>query len=430
MGMTGATVDGLLRDVAVPRMFRAKQTFRADSIAPANIPATVGALLSEQRVSATVKPGMNIAIAVGSRGIRNIEVIVKTIVDFVKSRGAHPFIFPSMGSHGGATAEGQAATLAGYGITQDSMGCPIVSSMDLVEVGVSKQGNHVFMDRNAWNSDGVIVTCRVKPHTSFRGKIESGICKMLTVGMGKQKGASLVHGCGMDRMSATIEDMAEVVIESGKVLFALPCIENAYDETALMEAVLPGDILKREPELLRIAFDNMPRLIVERGNVLVVDEIGKNFGGTGADPNITGRFPTPFATGGARVDRIAFLNLSELSHGNAMGWGLADAVTEKLFNAADLDATYANCITSNVLASARMPCVMPSDKRAIQFCIRTCGETDPARVRVIRIPNTLRVEHIMLSEAYYEEVRSGAYEGLEALDAPSNLAWDACDNLL
>lgn len=426
---TDGMVSELLSRTQVPRMFHARQTFPARSIPSGDIPALAADLLSAAEISEKVKPGMRIGIAVGSRGIRNIDLIVKSIVQFADSKGAHPFVFPAMGSHGKATAQGQADILAGYGITERAVGCPIVSSMEVMEIGRSAQGRPVFMDRAAWESDGVIATCRVKPHTSFRGKVESGICKMLTVGMGKQAGASAVHAEGMEHMADTITDMAKTVIASGKVLFALPCIENAYDETEHLEAVLPEAILEREPELLQHAFSMMPRLLVGAGDVLVVDEIGKDYGGTGADPNITGRFPTPYASGGADVERVAFLNLSPGSHGNAMGCGLADVVTRKLYDAIDFDAMYANCMTSRVLASARMPCVLPTDRQAVQFCIKTCTRATRGSERVIYIANTLHIGNIMLSEAYYDAVRDHAYEGLEALDAPAPLTWDGADNL-
>ena len=426
----GGKVSELLRDIPIPGMFHAQQVFPADRITAEEIPGVVERELSQEVFASKIKPGMRIAITAGSRGIRNVDVITRAIVDFVKKRGAEPFIVPAMGSHGGATAEGQLEILESYNITPESMGCPIKSSMEVVELGVSSRGKTVYMDKNAYESDGVIVSCRLKPHNAFRGKVESGPCKMMTVGLGKQKGASLVHSDGMNHIAENIPTMAEVVINSGKILFAIPCLENAYDETMKLEAILPENILTRESELLQLAFQNMPSLLVKECDVLVVDEIGKNYSGTGVDPNITGTFSTPYASGGIKVQRTAFLNLSEASHGNALGTGLASVITAKIFDEMDIEKMYPNCITSTVLASARIPCVVANDKEAIQICIRTCNEIEMEKARVVRIPNSLHIGQIMLSEAYYEDVLAGRYPGVTALDAPAALEFDEEGNLV
>lgn len=426
----GGKVSELLRDIPIPRMFHAEQVFPADRITAEEIPGVVERELSQEAFASKIRPGMRIAITAGSRGIRNVDIITKAIVDFVKKQGAEPFIVPAMGSHGGATAEGQLEILESYNITPERMGCPIKSSMEVVELGVSSRGKPVYMDKNAFESDGVIVSCRLKPHNAFRGKVESGPCKMMTVGLGKQKGASLVHSDGMNHIAENIPTMAEVVIQSGKILFAIPCLENAYDETMKLEAILPENILTREPELLQLAFQNMPSLLVKACDVLVVDEIGKNYSGTGVDPNITGTFSTPYASGGIAVQRTAFLNLSEASHGNALGTGLASVITAKIFDEMDIEKMYPNCITSTVLASARIPCVVASDKEAIQICIRTCNEIEMEKARVVRIPNSLHIGQIMLSEAYYEDVLAGKYPGVTAVDAPEELVFDDEGNLV
>ncbi len=426
----GGKVSELLRDIPIPKMFHAQQVFPADRITAEEIPGVVERELSQEAFASKIKPGMRIAITAGSRGIRNVDVITRAIVDFVKKQGADPFIVPAMGSHGGATAEGQLEILESYNITPETMGCPIKSSMEVVELGVSSRGKTVYMDKNAYESDGVIVSCRLKPHNAFRGKVESGPCKMMTVGLGKQKGASLVHSDGMNHIAENIPTMAEVVINSGKILFAIPCLENAYDETMKLEAILPENILTREPELLQLAFQNMPSLLVKECDVLVVDEIGKNYSGTGVDPNITGTFSTPYASGGIKVQRTAFLNLSEASHGNALGTGLASVITAKIFDEMDIEKMYPNCITSTVLASARIPCVVANDKEAIQICIRTCNEIEMEKARVVRIPNSLHIGQIMLSEAYYEDVLAGRYPGVTAVDAPAALEFDEEGNLV
>lgn len=428
--VSGGTVSGLLKDVKIPKMFHASQEFLRDAIQPDEIPAVVKAELEKADISALILPGMSIAITAGSRGIRNVDIITRAIVDFVKARGAFPFIVPAMGSHGGATPEGQKEVLESYNITEASMGCPIKATMEVVELGESERGRRVVLDKYAYEADGIIISCRLKPHNAFRGSYESGPCKMMTVGLGKQAGASVVHSDGMDVIAENIPTMAKVVLEKSKILFAIPCIENAYDETCKIEAILAKDILRREPELLKYAFSNMPKLLVQKTDVLVVDEIGKNYSGTGVDPNITGTFSTPYASGGIEVQRTCFLNLSKSSLGNALGCGLASAITKKIFDEMDVEKMYPNCITSTVLASARIPCVVANDKEAIQICIRTCNKINPDHVRMVRIPNSLHIDLIMLSESYYEDVKAGKYPEIMALDEPQELEFDATGNVV
>lgn len=426
----GGNVSRLLQDVPIPRMFHASQRFPRERILPEEIPEAVRREMSRPEIAETIRPGMEIAITAGSRGIRNVDIITRSIVDFVREKGARPFIVPAMGSHGGATAQGQKEMLESFHITEETMGCPIRSSMEVVELGYSSRGRRVVLDRYAFQSDGIIVSCRLKPHNAFRGTHESGPCKMMTVGLGKQVGASIVHSDGMGQIGKNIPDMAKVVLEKAPILFAIPCIENAYDETCRIEAILPEQILEREAQLLKFAFANMPKLIVGETDVLIVDNIGKNFSGTGVDPNITGTFSTEYATGGIKVQRTCFLNLSPESHGNALGCGLASAITKKIFDDMDVEKMYPNCLTSTVLSSARIPCVTADDKEAIQLCIKTCNGLGENPVRMVRIPNSLHIHRIMLSESYYQDVKAGKYPGVEALDEPAPLKFDQDGNLL
>lgn len=423
------TVSRLLRDVPLPSMFHAAQRFPSAHIEREDIEKAVFDEINRSGMAQRILPGKRIAVTAGSRGIRNVDEITRSVVAFVKSRGAVPFIVPAMGSHGGATAEGQREMLAGYGITEEAMGCDILSSMETVLLGHSELGKPVYMDKNAYEADGVIISCRLKPHNAFRGPVESGPCKMMTVGLGKQKGAEQVHSDGMDIIAKNIPTMAKVTLGTGKILFAIPCLENAYDQTMMLEAIPAENILQREPELLKIAFANMPSILVGAGDVLIVDRIGKNFSGTGVDPNITGTFSTPYATGGVQVQRTCFLNLTEESHGNSLGVGLASAITRRIYDQIDADAMYTNCITSTVIKSAMLPCVLSTDKEAIQFCLRTANRIDLNNPRVIRIQNSLHVGQVMLSAAYYDEVKAGKYEGLTALDEPQALTFDTHDAL-
>jgi hypothetical protein len=426
----GGVVSKLLEDVYIPKMFHAKQLFSRIAITPEEIARAIFAELSKEKFSGQIKRGMNIAITAGSRGIANVDIITKAIVDFVKEQNANPFIVPAMGSHGGATSQGQIEILAGYNITEETMGCPIRSCMDTVMLGYSELGKPVYLDKLAYESDGIIISCRLKPHNAFRGKYESGPCKMMTVGLGKQKGAESVHSDGMGRIAENLAANAKVVLEKAPVLLSIPCMENAYDETCKIEAIHKDDIMTREPELLEWAFTNMPQLIVGKGDVLIVDEIGKNYSGTGVDPNITGTFSNDDIKGGVQVQRTCMLNLSDCSHGNGLGTGLASAITKRLFDKLDPEKMYPNCLTSTVLKSAGIPIVVANDKEAIQLCIRTLNNVNKEMTRIIRIPNSLHIGHIMLSEAYYKDVIHGKYEGLEAEDEPQYMEFDEGGNLV
>lgn len=428
----GGVVSQLLENVPLPRMFRARQTFPRPVLTPEEIPGAVRSEMSREPFVSKLKPGMSVAITAGSRGIANVALITRSIVEFCKERGARPFIVPAMGSHGGATAEGQLEILAGYGITEEAMGCEIRSSMETVYLGMSGSGRPVYMDKNASQADGIIISCRLKPHNAFRGKVESGPCKMMAVGLGKQKGAENVHADGMGKIAEHIPSMAKVFLEKAPILFAIPSIENAYDETCKIVAIDTPHMIEEEAEWLKFAFANMPSLLVKEADVLVVDEIGKNYSGTGVDPNIAGTFSTEYAHGGLKVQRTCFLDLSEASHGNALGIGLANCITARLFNKIDMDAMYPNIVTNTVFKSGMIPFVVPTDKEAIQLCIRTTNgvDRDPAKVRVVRIPNTSHIGTVMLSESYYEAVKAGQYPHLEALDEPEALEFDGAGTLL
>lgn len=426
----GGVVSKLLADVVIPKMFKAKQTFPRPCINPSDIPSAVAAEMSKERVAHLIKPGMNIAITAGSRGIANVDIITKAIVDFVKAKGAKPFIVAAMGSHGGATDEGQKEMLAGFKITEETMGCPIKSNMTTVVLGQSEFGKTVYMDKNAYEADGVIVSCRIKPHNAFRGPIESGFCKMMVVGLGKQEGAESVHSDGMGVIAKNLPANAKVMLEKGPIIMGVGTIENAYDETARIVAVHRDDIVDQEPDLLKEAFSNMPKLLMNETDVLVVDEIGKNYSGTGVDPNITGTFSTEFAHGGVKVQRTCYLNLSPISHGNALGVGLASAITMKIFDEMDAAAMYPNIITNTVIKSGMIAPVMGTDKEAIQFCIRTLnGVADKTKARVVRIHNSLHIGDIMMSEAFYDDVVAGKWEGLTAASKPETIEFDSEGNI-
>ena len=426
----GGNVSRLLEGISIPKMFHAKQEFDDAKITPEDIPAVVYRELSKPGIGETIKPGMTVAVTAGSRGVANVNVITRSIVDFCKEKGAHPFIVPAMGSHGGALAEGQKELLAGYDITEESMGCPIKSSMETVLLGYSQYGKPVYQDKYAHEADGIIISCRIKPHNAFCGPYESGVCKMMVVGLGKQMGAESVHSDGLGNMARNLPANARVALDRSNILFAIPCVENAYDETSIIEAIPREEIMDREPELLKTAFSNMPSILVGEADVLVVNEMGKNFSGTGVDPNISGTWSTEFGKGGLKVKRTCFLDLTDCSHGNANGMGLADIITARLYEKLDPEVIYPNCFTSTVLRSGMMPPVVATDKEAIQACIRTANQIDRDNCRIIRIKNTLHVGEIMLSQAYYEDVVRGRYKGVTAVSEPEELRFDPQENLI
>lgn len=420
-------VADLVKDTYVPKMFRVKQVFPRPKIEKEEIPGIIQNLLSQEKFASRIKPGMRIAITAGSRGVANVALTTRCIADFVKSRGASPFVVPAMGSHGGATAEGQKALLAGYGVTEEQVGCPILSSMEVKKIGVNEEGGDVYIDKNAAEADGIILGCRIKPHTAFRGAYESGMMKMMAIGLGKQYGAEVCHEAGFKNMAKNVPLFGKCIIKNAPILFAVPTIENAFDETCRILAVAAEDIEAEEPGLLKEAFSYMPRILVDSCDVLIVDQIGKNFSGDGMDPNITGTFCTPYASGGIDSQRVVVLDLSPETHGNGLGIGLASATTKRVYDQLDLAAMYPNAITCTVLTGVRIPLVMESDKEAIQVCIKSCNEIDKKHPRVVRIPNSLQLEHIMLSEAYLEEIKGNPNLIVES--EPEYLPFDEDGNL-
>jgi hypothetical protein len=422
-------VSELVRPVPIPRMFRARQYFPSAHIEKEAIPAYLRSQLAKKEFASQLKPGMKIAITVGSRQIANTVTIVRTMVDFLREKGCRPFIVAAMGSHGGATEEGQRAVLANFGVTEETLGCPVKCHMEVVKIGVNDAGRDVFIGKDAAEADGIIVNCRVKPHTGFRGPYESGIMKMMTIGLGKQAGAQVCHEDGFANMARNIPLFGRAIIKNAPILFAVAVIENACDETSRIAVVNHCDIETVEPKLLEEAKRSMGRIYVPECDVLVVDEIGKNISGSGFDPNVTGNFPTKYAKGGLKSQRRAILDLSEGSHHSGCGMGMAHATTKRFMSKVDLALTYPNLITSNVLENARIPMIMENDREAIQVCIKTCVGVDRNRIRMIRIVNTLKLEHILLSEAYYDELRAHPVENLEIESEPREMEFDEAGNL-
>ena len=390
----------------LPQMAKVKQHFPDECLS--DVSSSVKKTLIEAGITDLIKPGQRIAVSSGSRGISNIQSITRTVVDSVRKIGGKPFVLPAMGSHGGATSEGQKQVLASYGIDENSMGCPIEATMDVIEVGNLSDGTPVLLNRLAFEADGVIIVNRVKPHTSFRGQFESGLMKMMTIGLGSHEGATIAHSQGAEGLARLIPAWGKTILEKAPILMGLAIVENAYEQTLQVEALTADKFISREPHLLDIARRSMPQILCERIDVLIVDLIGKNISGTGMDTNIIGRMllpgiKEPTVPG---VSRIVALNLSNESHGNANGVGLADIITRRLFDKIDFEATYANVFTHTFLNRANIPVIMESDQKAIEAAVNIQRLNDSRQARIVRINNTLDIGEIFVSESLLPEVLS------------------------
>jgi hypothetical protein len=357
-------------------------------------------------LDAAIRPGARIAIAAGSRGIDNLAAVVTEISDYVKARGGQPFVVPAMGSHGGATAQGQAEILESYGISDATIGAPVRSSMDVVELPRGDLSFRIFMDRHAHDADGVILVNRIKPHTDFHGRYESGLMKMALIGLGKLEGASAVHDFGIYGLRELIAPGAAQVLSTGKILAGVGLVENAFHETLHVELLEASAIPREEPRLLALAKRHMPRLPVDVVDVLVVDRMGKDISGVGIDPNITGRIGVAGERDEAapRVGAMMVCELTAQTHGNAIGMGLADVITRRLFAGIDYEATYGNVITSSFLERGKIPVVAETDREAFDIALRSCGHVPPGAERIIRILDTLHLEEVYVSTAIVGEI--------------------------
>ena len=419
-------LEEMLDPIPLPRTLRIRQRFDDDYIA--DVEAETLERLRASGQLARIRPGQKVAITVGSRGVDRIDQITRATVRAIKEAGGEPFIVPAMGSHGGATAQGQVEVLAHLGVTEASVGAPIRSSMEVVELGRLENGLPVYADRiAAQEADAIVVVNRVKPHTAFRGRVESGLLKMLAIGLGKQKGAEATHQLGFGHMAENILKMSRVMIAKLPILFGVATVENAYDRSCLIEVVPAGLMEEREPALLEEAKRRMPRIPFDRFDVLVVDYIGKNISGDGMDPNITGRFPTPFAKGGPEVTKVVVLDLTEETQGNANGIGAADFTTQRAVDKMDRVATYANGLTSTVVAPTKIPTTLKNDCYAIKAAVKTSNILDYTKVTLVRIKDTLHLGEIEISESLAEAAR--ALPNAEILGEPEPMAFDEAGNL-
>ncbi|GED54048.1 DUF2088 domain-containing protein [Brevibacillus borstelensis] len=389
-----------------PKMIKIRQRFTGPVVA--DIDGTVSKQLDSAGLKQNVKPGMQVAITAGSRGIANIHLIIRAVVRELRQMGAEPFIVPTMGSHGGATAKGQVEVLESLGITEAFCGAPIRSSMEVEQIGQTEEGMPVYVDKNALAADGIILMGRVKVHTDFKSPIgiESGLMKMAAIGLGKHKQALLIHSHGVTGIRDIMPKVARVMLARTKILCGIAIVENAFEQTALIEAIPTAQIEARERELLAESAALMPKLPAEEIDILIVDEVGKNYSGTGMDTNIIGRLriqgtPEPQSP---RIKYIIASDLSEASHGNGLGIGLADLTTQRFFDKLDFKAMNENVITSTFLARASIPIVLESDRAALAAALRANWGVEPEKARIMRIPSTLHLEYLYVSEALLPEV--------------------------
>lgn len=411
------------------RLVRIRQNFPKRALA--DVSGAVRATLDAAEWTRKVKPGSRIAIGAGSRGIQNIDVIVKAAVDFWKSRDCKPFIIPVMGSHGAATAEGQADVLHHYGITEERMGAPIVSSLDVVTVGTTPEGIEVSMDKQAFEADGVMLCSRVKWHTDFEGGLESGVHKMMAIGLGKWAGAKRYHTWALRiGMEQLIRSVGQVVLSTGKMLGGLAILEDAWHNTAEVHALGAAGMVAEEEKLLARTKSWKANLPANEIDLLIVDEMGKTFSGAGMDTKVVNRSvdgpnfwkDVPF------VRRVFARDLSDKSYGNAIGVGFADIVTDRLVNAIDYNATWVNGLTSSTTQPCATPVHFATDQECIERILPTCGRLDPNECTIVWIPNTMDIAECMVSENLLPEIKQNPE--IEILSGPQEIDFDSRGNLI
>jgi hypothetical protein len=412
-----------------PAMVRIKQHFNTNSIQ--DIPETVRAEISKIKPREIIAPGDNVAITAGSRGVANIATVLAEVVNELKKIDAKPFIVPAMGSHGGATAEGQKKILEHYGVTQEAMGAPIKSSMQVVPIGTTSDGVPVQVDKNAYQADHIVVVNRVKPHTDFKGEIESGLMKMMAIGLGKQKAADHYHnvfiGLGYYHVLTTV---AREIIKQCPIAFGLALVENQKDETEIIQAIPAGEIETTERKLLVKAKDFLPRIPFDPIDLLIVDQMGKDISGAGMDQNVIARTVMRFhqVPSHPKITRIFVRDFTPGSDGNATGLGNADFTTRRLVDKIDTQASYMNAVTSSCPEAVRIPPYFDSDREAIETALGTIGDIPPHKTRIVRILNTLKLEEMMISEAVLPEAEQ--MDNVSIIGSPGEMEFNAQGNLI
>lgn len=387
-------------DVKLPKVVKVKQIFDRTKL------DDVEKTLKEKFAACDIKinPGDRIAITAGSRGVTDFVTLLRTTADYVKSRGGVPFIVPAMGSHGGATAEGQVEVLRGYGITEETVGAPIVSSMEVKQIGTTPKGLPVYIDKNACEADGIILLNRVKYHTSFKGKYESGLFKMLAIGLAKHKGAMLTHLLSYYNMAENVEVIGNIGIENLNIVCGVASLENGYNEVADVFVMTKQEIVEQEPEILKRSKEMMARICIDNIDTLIVQELGKEISGSGMDTNVIGRYSTKANWGGPTITRLGVLDVTEKSHGNSSGMGFADCMTQRLYDKMSIKDVYINGLTDISTMSCLVPVVLPTDKMLCQVCVKGSAHIDSTETKMVLIRNTLELDEIYMSEAAVKEI--------------------------
>lgn len=381
----------------------------------ADVPGTVRRLILESRLRERLPAGARVAVGVGSRGIHAIQPVARAAIGALQALGFQPFVVAAMGSHGGATAEGQRELLAGYGITTEALGVEVRTDMETVVVGTSPIGLPIYFDRNAFEADGIVLLNRVKPHTDFRSEHESGVLKMLVIGLGKQQGAEQIHKLGLRGMKEVLPAVGKILMEKTKFALGVAIVENVEDQPAEIVAMEPEEVCKVEPGLLNKARSLMGRLPFDQIDVLIVGELGKNYSGAGMDPNVLGRLMVETQPDFERpvVTRLAVLDVSDESHGNIVGVGFADLTTDRLVSRMDPVPFRINVLTSCFLERARIPITLPTDEEVFRVCLDTCWRVRYDEARMVLIPNTLELKTLWVSPALESEVRQHPHLSFE-----------------
>ena len=419
-------IKGMLEDIEIPKFVSIRQSFDAHKIE--DVESVINEQFQKSSIQNKILKGQTIGITVGSRGIANLKEIVRCVCINIKNRGAIPVILPSMGSHGGAVAEGQIKVIKNFGITEEYVGAEIRASLDVIQLGTTDTGLPVYYDKIASEIDGVIVLGRIKAHTDLIGDVESGLQKMIVIGLGNHKGAQVMHKMGLDKAVPRLKAIAEYALKKGNVIFGIGILENAYDETSQIEFIPTEEIIEKEPGLLLKSREQLPGFLFNDIDILIVDKIGKNISGNGMDPNIIGRGMIGLKNKDIRINKIVTLDTTPESGSNAFGVGLSDITTKRIFNKIQLEAMYANAITAIAINGVKIPIAMESDKLAIQLAIRAACAEDGHMLRIARIRDTLSLSEIYISEGLLEEAKKN--ESVEILSDLNSFEFDERDNLI
>jgi len=393
---------------ALPKMHKVRQEIPASKLD--DLAGAIRQQMAKPEILAKIKPGARVAVGVGSRGLKNLPNIVKTVVECIAEAGGKPFVLSAMGSHGGGREDGQREVLAGYGITEETMGLPIVTKIDSTLIGKTKsRGVDVWFDNVALEADLVVPINRVKLHTHFTGPVQSGLHKMLTIGFGNHIGCTTYHESDFKFFGTTMTEAAEIVMQRANIGFGVAVVENAYDETYLVEAITGDKMFEREAALLKISNENYPRLMLEDVDILIVQEIGKNISGTGADPHVIGKsfviseFPLPTPI----IDRMVLLDCTEKTHGNLIGMGIFDVITKKVFDRLDCESTYANGIAAKSPEECKIPIIAASEEEAVRIAVKLLKPgADKRNLKIAKIKNTLELDEIEVSDALLDYVKA------------------------